>query len=106
MKPKIKYVKEPIEDTPGCKGAYNHKTKEIYVRLGIHTENAKKVIRHEKGHYYIDKYLMFPCIKHYANFLYECIMVIVEEDKEDWGLTIRWYYKYYRDHLKERGWVY
>ena len=101
----IKYVKEPIPEYPGCLGAYDSKTKSIWIRKWTRKKKVPEIIVHEMGHYYIDIFFSIPQIKHYLNLLWEYTWIILftyGNKKAD----LIWYHKYYRDNAKQRKWQY
>jgi len=103
---KIKYVKEPLPEEPGCQACYDTETKSIWIRKYTRKSKIPYLVRHEMGHYYIDILFSIPRIKHYLNLLWEYIWIIFDFTDTDKIGSFSWYYKYYHDRAKIKDWCY
>lgn len=103
---KIKYVDYPLENYPDIEASYSTVTKTCLVKRNLPIKTQKFFIKHEYGHYLIDKSFSIPFIKHYLNLIYEIIWVLLFYKKSDKLFSIRWAIQYYKKARKHGRYVY
>ena len=94
---KIKYVKEPIEDYPECKGGYDKETNTILVKIGVSKLKAVDIIIHEFIHGVIYKVFGRNVYSHYCNLYFDILWIILFDKITKVNKNIKWYLKYYKD---------